>query len=263
MTYDILTQQNARKTLQRLTGIEWSTWQYLNRNYNKEQFLSDEDYVKRILDKEDCFLPAFRELEFTFGHITTSSTACESIRNGGLMKLACTNKVTELGLFLSNHDVDINIEQHTLKYNGRTYDISFGDCPPVHNREEYAAWRVGRKLYYDYCICGFLSYSKQPYGGYIHKRPEILKDMDELLNTDLATEWVATHTPYEIVVRVSADKIVYDGRNSDSEQEKVMNYLMKAYWCSFSDMENVILLKNDVEIQICDILNIRPFNMWR
>ena len=111
MTYDVLTQQNARKTLQRLTGIEWSTWQYLNRNYNKEQFLSDEDYVKRILDKEDCFLPAFRELEFTFGHITTSSTACESIRNGGLMKLACTNKVTELGLFLSNHDVDINIEQ--------------------------------------------------------------------------------------------------------------------------------------------------------
>lgn len=55
MTYDVLTQQNARKTLQRLTGIEWSTWQYLNRNYNKEQFLSDEDYVKRILDKEDCF----------------------------------------------------------------------------------------------------------------------------------------------------------------------------------------------------------------
>ena len=70
-------------------------------------------------------------------------------------------------------------------------------------------------------------------------------------------------TMYEIVVRVSADKIVYDGRNSDSEQEKVMNYLMKAYWCSFSDMENVILLKNDVEIQICDILNIRPFDMWR
>lgn len=87
--------------------------------------------------------------------------------------------------------------------------------------------------------------------------------MDELLNTDLAAEWVTTHTPYEIVVRVSADKIVYDGRNSDSEQEKVMNYLMKAYWCSFSDMENVILLKNDVEIQICDILNIRPFDMWR
>ena len=109
----------------------------------------------------------------------------------------------------------------------------------------------------------FFSYSKQPYGGYIHKRPEILKDMDELLNTDLAAEWVTTHTPYEIVVRVSADKIVYDGRNSDSEQEKVMNYLMKAYWCSFSDMENVILLKNDVEIQICDILNIRPFDMWR
>ena len=28
-----------------------------------------------------------------------------------------------------------------------------------------------------------------------------------------------------------------------------MNYLMKAYWCSYSDMENVILLKNDVEIR--------------
>ena len=62
------------------------------KNYNREQFLSDEDYVNSILDKEGCLLPAFRDLEFTFGHITTSSTACESIRNGGLTKLACTNK---------------------------------------------------------------------------------------------------------------------------------------------------------------------------
>ena len=38
------------------------------------------------------------------------------------------------------------------------------------------------------------------------KRPEILKDMDELLNTDLATEWMATHTPYEIVAKVTADR---------------------------------------------------------
>lgn len=167
ITYDILTQQNARETLQRLTGIAWSTWQCLNKNYNREQFLSDEDYVNSILDKEGCLLPAFRDLEFTFGHITTSSTACESIRNGGLTKLACTNKGTELGLFLSNHGVDINIEQYTLKYNGRMYDISFGDCPPEYNREEYAAWRVGRKLYYDYCICGFLSYSKQPYDCFL------------------------------------------------------------------------------------------------
>ena len=91
ITYDILTQQNARETLQRLTGIAWSTWQCLNKNYNREQFLSDEDYVNSILDKEGCLLPAFRDLEFTFGHITTSSTACESIRNGGLTKLACTN----------------------------------------------------------------------------------------------------------------------------------------------------------------------------
>ena len=106
-TYDVLTQQNARKTLQRLTGIAWSTWQCLNKNYNREQFLSDEDYVNSILDKEGCLLPAFRDLEFIFGHITTSSTACESIRNGGLTKLACTNKGTELGLFLSNHGVDI------------------------------------------------------------------------------------------------------------------------------------------------------------
>lgn len=55
MTYDVLTQQNARKTLQRLTGIEWSTWQYLNRNYNKEQFLSDEDYVKGFWTKKTAF----------------------------------------------------------------------------------------------------------------------------------------------------------------------------------------------------------------
>ena len=128
---------------------------------------------------------------------------------------------------------------------------------------EYAAWLVGRKLYYDYGICGFLSYGNTAYGGYVHRRPELLMNIDRLLKTDLADKWEDTHQPYEVIAHIGAKMIVRDGDAHCDDQRKEMDYLMKAYWCALSDNENIVLLRSEVEVPPENIWKVHPFEAWK
>ena len=121
-----------------------------------------------------------------------------------------------------------------LSYSQQTYDISFGECPPRFDRTAYACWSIGRKLYYDFTTCGFLSiWDAHPYGGYVHWRPEILSDIDNLFNLTLSNEWHISHKPYKIVATVQGRDVVYDGDDQQSIENKVLNYLTKAVYNRF------------------------------
>lgn len=39
--------------------------------------------------------------------------------------------------------------------------------------------------------------------------------------------------------------------------------LMKAYWCAFSDDENIVLLRSEVEVPPENIWEVRPFEAWK
>ncbi len=123
------------------------------------------------------------------------------------------------------------------------------------------AWAVGRKFFYDYTTCGFFSICVDtPYGGQVHRRPEILEDIGKLLQLNLEQEWIKNHKPYEIVVKISGNQIVYCGSEDDSEEEKVLRYLAKAYM-TFKEgtSEEPVLMKNGVQIMPSDIIEIKPF----
>ena len=128
----------------------------------------------------------------------------------------------------------------------------------------YTRWAIGKKFYYDFTTCGFLSvWNGNPYGGYVHWRPEILSDIDDLLNSTLSHEWRVTHEPYEIVVAISGTDIVYNGDDRQSSKDKIMNYLTKAYTTAFgSPSEEIVLLKNGVQIPPDRIIDIKPLNYW-
>ena len=64
----------------------------------------------------------------------------------------------------------------------------------------------------------------------VHYRPEILMNIDNLLNTKLSQQWAKTHKLYEIIARVSGENIVFDGYDETSEKEKVIRYLTLAYY---------------------------------
>ena len=97
----------------------------------------------------------------------------------------------------------------------------------------------------------------------MHLRPEILSDIDELLQTHLSEKWRRTHEPFEVLAKVSGQNICYFSDDEDLDEEKVMAYLVKAYNAAFNGLsEEVLLMKNGVQIPPEDILDIKPLTCW-
>lgn len=161
---------------------------------------------------------------------------------------------------LDAHDIKIDIENRTLCYKAQIYDISYSECPSDERSEAYACWGIGYRFYGDFTTCGFLSTDvKFAYGGNVHFRPEILVDIDELLGTKLSDEWRISHKPYEVVAAIKGMDIRYD-----SERGKNLYYLTRAYENAFELLsQEIILLKNGVQIPPDRIIDIRPLHCWK
>lgn len=262
--YDIRTTENARQTLTNLTGVPISTWeQYLGREYEYQYI----DYlVEDVINLYGYFPHSYRDFEFIYFHVTTSANGCSSFRKYGILDLkqsySCYD--SELRKFLKQNEVFIDLDKQILKYQEDLFDITYGACPRQ-DTLAYKCWSVGRKFYFDYTTCGFLSvWERSPYGGQVHQRPEILLDIDNLLGLNLSHEWMSTHDPYEIVAKVSGEKIVYDGDDNQNEKDKVLYYLTKAYLTALGEpSEEIILIKNHVQIPPKDILEINPMVYWK
>lgn len=264
MTYDIRTTENAQKTLINLTGVPFPIWEKYNRLENKYEIM--DDLVEEVIHSYGHIPQSYKDFDFIFFHITTSAKECGSYWKYGILDLAesysCID--SELRMFLDNNSIFIDLANEILEYKGKRYDISHGICPRT-DEEAYKCWSIGRKFYYDYTVCGFLSVcERNPYGGQVHLRPEILYDIDKLLGLDLSRKWMMTHEPYEIHVAVKGEDIVYYGDDTESDKEKVLSYLTKAYKTSFYEPnEEVVLLKNHIRVLPENIREIKKMEHWK
>ena len=264
MIYDIRTTEYAKRTLTNLTGVPITVWnQYLGREH---EYRYTDDLVADVIDSHGHLPSNYNDFEFVYFHVTTSSNGCESFRKHGILDLeqsySCHD--SELRMFLENHDIHIDIDNRLLRYREQEFDITFGACPR-RDTEAYKCWSVGRKFYYDFTTCGFLSvWERSAYGGQVHHRPEILMDIDDLLGLDLSRAWMKTHDSYKVVAKVSGDKIIYDSDDNQSDKNKVLNYLTKAYYTTFGEpSEHILLIKNHIQIPPTDILEIKPLDHWK
>lgn len=266
MTYDIRSTEYAQQTLSALTGVSIPTWEsYLD---HEREYAYPDDLVADVIDTHGHLPDSYMDFEFIYFHVTTSANGCASIQRHGLLDLkrAYSCQDSELRRFLEEHDIYIDLDKKTLAYRDQAFDITFySGIRPRQDATASNCWSIGRKFYFDFTSCGFLSvWERQPYGGQVHRRPEILSDIDKLLNLRLSQEWTLTHEPYEIVAKVSGEKIVYDGDDEQSEKEKVLYYLTKAYWTAFGEpSEEILLIKNNVQIPPKDIIEIKPLSHWR
>lgn len=266
MDYDIRTPDLARHTLSNITGIPEYFWLY-EKNISDGNI--DSEYIRNIIQKYNGNLPSFENLYFIISHITTSTDGCAYILENGLtdLKSAYLNVNSELRKFLDVNNINIILDYSCLIYNGEYYSIEYEgyDCPWDQDGIEYKGWSVGRKFYYDNGLCGFFSINpKDIYGGNVHKNPEIINDIDNLLGTDLSFEWKNNHSPYEVVFKIpSSDLELYEHQN-DTNDEKLITLLMMA----FSEMlygpsENLAQCKPDAKIMPDQIIEILPFNKWQ
>ena len=81
------------------------------------------------------------------------------------------------------------------------------------------------------------------------------------MNTKLSDEWAKTHFPYEVVARVNGNKIICDyGYDSNP----IMTYTVLAYNEAIGKSgENILVMKNGVQIPPNDILEINPLSFWK
>ena len=264
MIFDIRTIESARQTLTSLTQVPIGIWE--ENICREKEYRYVDDFVESMASTYGVIPDSYKKFEFIYFHVTTSANQCLSIRKHGIMDLrkAYLCKDSELRKFLDANGVYINIDKEMLTYKNSEFDISYYPYAPRTNTKNRSCWAIGRKFYYDFTTCGFLSvWESSPYGGQVHWRPEILMDIDNLLNLNLSNKWASMHIPYEVTAMVSGEKIVYDGDDEQSEKEKVICYLTKAYLTAFGETsEEVLLLKNNIQIPANDIIEIKPLTHW-
>lgn len=262
--YDIRTSENAWNTLVALTGVAPQIWERML--LHRSEYRWEDDLVEDVVRRYGQVPPRYEEWTFTYFHITTSADQCSSFQKHGILDLVHSYecKDSELRTFLDGKNIKLDLAGRTLCFGRQTYDISFGGRPPRSDGKARARWAIGRKLYYDFASCGFLSvWAGNPYGGYVHRRPEFLSDIDELLDLTLSEEWHISHKPYEITAVVPGADIVYDGDDEHTDRDKALHYLTKAYTTAFgAPSEEILLLKNGVQIPPDRIIDISPLSCW-
>lgn len=266
MIYDIRSTERAQRTLSSLTGVPIPIWErYLG---HEREYTYTDDLVADVIDTHGHLPDSYQNFEFIYFHVTTSANECLSIQQHGLLDLkrAYSSQDSELKIFLEERDIHIDLDEKLLIYGDQKFDITFhSGFRPRQDTTAQACWGIGRKFYYDFTSCGFLSvWERSPYGGQVHHRPEILSDIEKLLKLQLSQEWASTHEPYEIVAKVSGEKIVYNGDDGQSERDKVLTYLTKAYWTAFGEpSEEILLIRSNVQIPPEDIIEIKPLSHWK
>lgn len=266
MIYDIRNTQYARETLAKITSVDIETWKTHNLLY-KGRYEYVEQLIEDVISRYGHMPTSLDNTTFVYSHITTSANECFSIKKHGLLNLCDAYMLpdSELNAFLSDHNIFINLDDQVLRYNNIRYNISFDERPNEDNVQKYRNWCVGRKFFYDYTTCGFLSVDiSRQYGGLVHIRPEILFDIDCLLKTSLSKEWSETHSPFEVIAKVTGKNIVYDVDNPEDSKNVVMKYIYYAFSNSFDDSmnERVLLLNDNVSIPPTDIIEIKPLSFW-
>ena len=154
--------------------------------------------------------------------------------------------------------VFLDLERCLLFWNGKQYDIHYRYSSPhrVQSKIDDLCQRIAYRFYIDYSVCGFLSKGARAYATHVEEKPEILVDIGNLIDMDIATEWKYTHTSYEVTAIVSSKDINPIG--------SMLNYAELAFWNAFNEEieQNVLICKNHVHIYPSKIINISEFRGW-
>lgn len=177
--------------------------------------LTEKEILDFVIVNEDVidFLEAFniedkklleQDIELVTLHSTTSIDNCQSIKKNGIINLQdAVTQDTPLKVYLENKNVQINIAEKYILFNGNKLDISKqteGFC--LKDEDDYKN-RVIHKFYNDFQINGFLChYNVITYGGYTRYRPEILFDLARFLKNDnIEQDWVKNENNTHYIIK--------------------------------------------------------------
>lgn len=181
------------------------------------------------------------DVRFVGFHVTASLDDCREIKESGLKDLQYVlGHNTVLSRLLKQSGITFDIENRVMCVNGRSFDIDY-----EHYRgrrfftpEEKYIDDIAHRIYYDFCIDGFLVNDNiEEYGTYIHERPEFLSKLIKMSPKAKRLDefWRSQSTPYKVFFYATVDQIHkftfgleknYD-LYTDSEQESIKNWMIR------------------------------------
>ena len=154
------------------------------------------------------------QLEFVAIHVTTNGDDCAEIKKNGLKDLQkVLQEETELSMFLKKRGIWFDIPSKIMHIDDKNFDIDYKKYTNWDRmiKQVDALYSIGRKIFYDHQVNGFL-FSKDVYDyGTIHEAPEFLLTLSEFDRDTVGIndEWAAASKPYVIKYRAKITEFEY------------------------------------------------------
>ena len=196
-------------------------WLYSVLDMKRGDFISD--YVLESRNDFDTFFERhlkeaerldIDQLEFVAIHVTTNGDDCAEIKKNGLKDLQkVLQEETELSMFLKKRGIWFDIPSKIMHIDDKNFDIDYKKYTNWDRmiKQVDALYNIGRKIFYDHQVNGFL-FSKDVYDyGTIHEAPEFLLTLSEFDRDTVGIndEWAAASKPYVIKYRAKITEFEY------------------------------------------------------
>lgn len=165
-----------------------------------------------IANKEYINSVDISDLKFKVIHVTSNMDECSEIKTNGIKNLQIVlSENTTLNTLLSNHGVQFDIKNKILIAKDEAIDIDYKKYCNRYNLSLYEEKikSVARKVYLDYQVNGFFSIKDViSYGTNIHKRPEFIFNLVELIPglRKMQNHWIENSKGYIITFLAENDQ---------------------------------------------------------
>ena len=196
-------------------------WLYSVLDMKRGDFISD--YVLESRNDFDTFFVRhlkeaerldIDQLKLVAIHVTTNGDDCAEIKKNGLKDLQkVLQEETELSMFLKKRGIWFDIPSKIMHIDDKNFDIDYKKYTNWDRmiKQVDALYNIGRKIFYDHQVNGFL-FSKDVYDyGTIHEAPEFLLTLSEFDRDTVGIndEWAAASKPYVIKYRAKITEFEY------------------------------------------------------
>lgn len=231
MIFDIRTPEAAANSVYALT--EMTAHEFIN-EYVLESNRDFEEFWDRNADRIDTV--DITDLKIIGFHVVSSLDDCAEIKANGLWNLQrVLTEDTMLKRVLEQHGLTFDVPNSKMHYTGQTWDIEYEKYKgryDLTDEEELIEW-ISHRIYYDYCVNGFLCCDDvTTYGTEIEKRPEFILKLVNMFPDleEMEDWWKETGVPYEVVFYALPEQVMREFFGLPEEDDD-----MPRYWYELSD----------------------------
>lgn len=261
LVFDITSEDAAYDYALKFTGM---TGQELINTYVLDSDSNIDIFWNRYFDRFNAV--CFDNINVAGFHVTGSLDDCNEIKTNGIFNLQYVlSHDTMLARELKKYGISFDISNRIMYVANVPYSVDYYSYDDVDYRDglEGKLKSIGHRLYYDYCVDGFLcDKDVKRYGTDIHRRPEfILKLID--FNKDiekLDKYWKDNSKGYKVYFKVGLEQIhkftffSEDNNEPYSEDEILVlkkKFLAMALSVAFDDglSQQIIYIRDDEYIR--------------